>query len=59
MIFLQDRTYRLAFGTFVSLHDPMQFSGDADPIRTRFRADPSVALAIEVNGELYQLTLIR
>ena len=24
-----DRIYRLAFGTFVGLHDPMQFSGDA------------------------------
>jgi len=28
-----DRVYRLAFGTFAGLHDPMQFSGDADPIR--------------------------
>src|SRR5215469_6955432 len=45
-----DRIYRLAFGTFVGLHDPMQFSGDADPIRTRFRADPCTALAAEVNG---------
>lgn len=34
------------------MHDPMRFSGDADPIRTRFRADPSAALAAEVNGEL-------
>jgi hypothetical protein len=40
-----DRIYRLAFGTFVGLHDPLQFSGDADPIPTRFRADPSAALA--------------
>jgi len=46
----------LAFGTFVGLHDPMQFSGDADPIRTRFRTDPSAALAAEVNGELDRLT---
>jgi len=30
----------------------MQFSGDADPIGTRFRANPSAALAAEVNGEL-------
>jgi hypothetical protein len=33
-----DCVYRLAFGTFVGLHDPIQFSGDADPIGTRFRA---------------------
>ena len=42
----------MVFGTFVGLHDPMQFSGDADPIGTRFRANPSAALAAEVNGEL-------
>ena len=47
-----ERIYRLAFGNFVGLHDPIQFSGDADPIRTRFRADPSAALAAEMNGEL-------
>jgi hypothetical protein len=47
-----DRIYRLAFGTFVGLHDPMQFSGDADTIRTRFRADPSAALGAEFNGKL-------
>jgi GNAT superfamily N-acetyltransferase len=42
----------LALGTFLGLHDPIQFFGDADFIRTRFRADPSAALAAEVNGEL-------
>jgi predicted N-acetyltransferase YhbS len=47
-----DRIFRLAFGTFVGMHDPMQFSGDADPIRTRFRADPSAALVAEANDEL-------
>jgi predicted N-acetyltransferase YhbS len=49
---ITDRIFRLAFGTFLGLHDPMQFFGDADFIRTRFRADPSAALAAEVNGEL-------
>jgi len=47
-----DRICRLAFGTVIGLHDPMQFFGDRDPIRTRFRADPPAALAAEVNGEL-------
>jgi len=42
----------LAFGTLIGLHDPMQFfEREADPIRTRFRADPAV-LAAEANGEL-------
>jgi predicted N-acetyltransferase YhbS len=47
-----DRICRLAFGTLIGLHHPMQFFGDRDPIRTRFRADPSAALAAESNGEL-------
>ena len=47
-----DRIFRLAFGTFLGLKDPSQFSGDADYIRTRLRADPSAALAAEVSGEL-------
>jgi predicted N-acetyltransferase YhbS len=47
-----DHIFRLAFGTFLGLKDPSQFSGDADNIRTRLRADPSAALAAEVSGEL-------
>lgn len=30
----------------------MQFAGDADWVRSRWRADPRAALAAEVNGEL-------
>jgi predicted N-acetyltransferase YhbS len=40
-----DRIARLSFGTFLGLADPMSFFGDADYIRTRFRADPSLSLA--------------
>jgi GNAT superfamily N-acetyltransferase len=47
-----DRIMRLAFGTFLGLLDPMAFMGDADYVRTRFAADPSVALAAEVDGRL-------
>jgi len=47
-----DRIFRLAFGTFLGLNDPLQFSGDADNIRTRLRANPSAALAAESGGEL-------
>jgi predicted N-acetyltransferase YhbS len=47
-----DRIFRLAFGTFLGLEDPLTFFGDADYIRTRLRADPSAAFAAEANGEL-------
>jgi GNAT superfamily N-acetyltransferase len=47
-----DRIFRLAFGTFLGLKDPLQFFGDADYIRTRLRADPSGAFAAVANDEL-------
>jgi hypothetical protein len=37
--------FRLAFGTFSGLPDPMTFSGDADSVKTRFLADMPSALA--------------
>lgn len=45
-----DRIFRLAFGTFVGLPDPLAFAGDSDWVRTRFRTDPDGALAAEVDG---------
>jgi len=45
-----DRIARLSFGTFLGLADPMSFFGDADYIRTRFRANPSLSLAAEEDG---------
>ncbi len=45
-----DMVSRLSFGIFLGLPDPMSFFGDADYIRTRFRADPSLSLAAEVDG---------
>ncbi|MGE5234658.1 MAG: GNAT family N-acetyltransferase [Acidobacteriota bacterium] len=47
-----ERTFRLAFGTFLGLPDPMTFSGDASYIRTRWLEDPSAAFCAEANGEL-------
>jgi GNAT superfamily N-acetyltransferase len=47
-----DRIYRLAFGTFIGLPDPMRFAGDADYVKTRWLADPSSALGAESAGEL-------
>src|SRR5437773_4850354 len=47
-----DRIFRLAFGTFIGLPDPMAFAGDTDYVRTRFHADPSAAFGAYENGEL-------
>jgi GNAT superfamily N-acetyltransferase len=47
-----DRIMRLAFGTFIGLPDPSSFMGDADYVRTRWRADPSAAFGAELSGEL-------
>ena|SRR5438309_2549087 len=47
-----DRIMRVAFGTFLALPDPTAFMGDADYVRTRWAADPTVALAAEVDGRL-------
>ena len=43
-----NRIFRLAFGTFLNLPDPMAFFGDADYVRSRFLADPSAAYGAEV-----------
>ncbi len=47
-----DRIMRLAFGTFLGLPEPMKFMGDADYIKTRFRADPAAALVAEVDNSI-------
>ncbi len=47
-----DRIFRLAFGTFLGLPDDTPFYGDGDLVRTRYVADPSAALAAEIDGEL-------
>jgi GNAT superfamily N-acetyltransferase len=47
-----DRVFRLAFGTFLRLPDPLTFAGDADYVRTRWRAAPEAAFGAERAGEL-------
>ncbi len=47
-----DRIFRIAFGTFLGLPNPMEFSGDADYIRTRWIADPSAAFGAYLGNEL-------
>jgi len=39
-----DRLFRLAFGTFLNLPDPMMFAGDTDYFHTRWKSDPSAVL---------------
>jgi predicted N-acetyltransferase YhbS len=45
-----DRIFRLAFGTFLGLPDPLTFAGDSDWIGGRWRADPSAAFVAERHG---------
>lgn len=47
-----DRIFRIAFGTFLGLPDPLTFAGDADLLRSRWLADPDGALAAELDGRL-------
>lgn len=47
-----DRIFRLAFGTFLGLPDPMAFGGDADFIATRWRTNPAAALGAYSDGTL-------
>lgn len=46
-----ERIFRLAFGTFLGLPDPMSFMGDADLIKTRWLASPSAAFGAYSDGE--------
>jgi GNAT superfamily N-acetyltransferase len=46
------RIFHLAFGTFLGLGNPMEFGPDRDYVRTRYLADPTAALAAEVDGEI-------
>jgi GNAT superfamily N-acetyltransferase len=47
-----DRIFRLAFGAFLGLPDPMQFAGDSLMVASRYRAAPDAALGAYVGDEL-------
>ncbi len=47
-----DRIFRVAFGTFLGVPEPESFFGDADYVKTRWRANPNAAFAAEMNGEV-------
>jgi GNAT superfamily N-acetyltransferase len=47
-----DRIFRLAFGTFAGLPDPMTFCNDADYVRQRWHAAPSYTFAAQWGEKL-------
>jgi predicted N-acetyltransferase YhbS len=47
-----DTVMRLAFGTIRGLADPSAAFGDAESVRTRYRAAPECAWAAELDGEV-------
>ena len=53
-----NRIFRLAFGTFLGLADPLSFTGDADVVKSRWLADPSAALGAYSGRELIGSTFV-
>ncbi len=47
-----DRIFRLAFGTWKHLPDPIQFGGDSDFVRTRWLVDAGATFAAEDDEDL-------
>jgi GNAT superfamily N-acetyltransferase len=47
-----ERIFRLAFGTFLGLPDPMSFMGDADLVHTRWRTTPTATLGAYLDNAL-------
>src|SRR5581483_2212851 len=47
-----DAIMRRAFGSLFGMPDPNSFMGDAECVRTRWRADPASAFAAEIDGTL-------
>jgi hypothetical protein len=48
-----DRIFRVAFGTFLGLPNPIEFAGNADYVRTRWTADPSKVRRGEIRIQLW------
>lgn len=47
-----DYIFRLAFGTFIGLADPITFGGDASYIQHRWQTEPRGAFAASLDGKL-------
>lgn len=50
-----DRVFRLAFGTWFQVPDPMQFRGDAALFEPRLSANPDGGVVAEADGEIVAL----
>jgi GNAT superfamily N-acetyltransferase len=53
-----DRIFRLAFGTFIGLPDPMTYAAGTNSVGTRWKADPQAALAARAGERLVGSNLI-
>ncbi|HTU02413.1 MAG TPA: GNAT family N-acetyltransferase [Candidatus Sulfotelmatobacter sp.] len=53
-----DRIFRLAFGTFLGLSDPLAFTGTADIVPGRWRSDPTGAVGAYSDGTLVGSSLV-
>jgi GNAT superfamily N-acetyltransferase len=47
-----DEIMRVAFGTHLEAPNPIEVFGDAQFVRTRYRADPDAAFCAEIDGEV-------
>lgn len=47
-----DRIFRLAFGTYLGLPEPLAFGGDSDFVGTRWRAAPDAVVGAYADGTL-------
>lgn len=47
-----DQIFRLAFGTFIGLPEPMQFAGDTASFPHRWKTEPTAAFAAQINQQL-------
>ena len=47
-----DRVFRVAFGTFMGVDEPEKLHGDAEHVRSRWRAAPDAAFAALRDGEV-------
>ena len=53
-----DRIFRLAFGTFLGLPDPLTFGGSAAIVPSRWRADPGGMVGAYENGVLVGVSAV-
>jgi predicted N-acetyltransferase YhbS len=53
-----DHIFRLAFGTFIGLPEPIKFAASCDHIKQRWKTNPDSAFAAEMDGRLVGSNLV-